>query len=726
MNDEEEDHAPYFIETQIDDVTSPSSDVNIGIRPKSKKYENETLMQTDDDTITPGSSESEKLLSPSAVKFKMDEVLDVFRDCDEIEIVTDCSESEDEENTYLDSKSLTDSEVTTKSNEESIFVRNLKAYEPSDSSPAESMSLLNRKETSTRENENETGVSSKTSVTEIGADQQTLSHTELIKAPCHDEERAKAVSATSDLPLEPCFISKENRQDHTDRITEYIDQDLNNLAKKIATESTSDSDSDSETKKLGNTLACVEKSETLRNNKPISDLASSEMISISKSIADGEKSIEEKNITELEISQTVKIHKTKTDIENFQTDKSDRTSTNLATDGRLSSDQSNIDTAESEKLTKNTVIPDLESNKPMSSAKSDAEKSVALSTEKYLKMKTDIETSEVLMGNKIRTDIKIPKTSAVSEGVDRELSKPSKTNKAVCHAKQSKECTIHKHSNDIERLSCDKCNPGCKSGKCSNKTLGVTLGMTNKYEPEVICLDQDDVQQVRSGKSDSPCIIIDNNEEMPVQKAFKTIKVEAIDKSKISGKKSTQSSVMTTSLVKCNVKTADESDSDVEIVEEYNINGDEYYPNEPLPEEENNQDLYFDDNSSKNLNYDADNCAENSMKWEEDSLPMDSTSKYVNSNENDEQYENEISSTLADVVDIKMPSSINQQFRSVHVTLKRPVDRKPPAKGACSFSNEENLELIEIYDEPDSTPCVDDTVVSSSGQNEPIVLSDSE
>ena len=208
------------------------------------------------------------------------------------------------------------------------------------------------------------------------------------------------------------------------------------------------------------------------------------------------------------------------------------------------------------------------------------------------------------------------------------------------------------------------------------------------------------------------------------------------------------------------VATVEDDDSDIEILEEYNINDGyydetqvEYYP-------EDNQAAYYDDNSSKkdsqgsnfndyasskNLNYSDGSYSydESGLEWEEEEYRLDSTSSGTYANDSTVQYgtyEEEITSTFGDPADFKAPNKITkEQFRAACVKLKKPevqrrspsllkkpVAQNPTPSQIRAIKQEASLDPIEIYDEPDSTPYEDEMEVSSSCQNELIVLSDSE
>ena len=208
------------------------------------------------------------------------------------------------------------------------------------------------------------------------------------------------------------------------------------------------------------------------------------------------------------------------------------------------------------------------------------------------------------------------------------------------------------------------------------------------------------------------------------------------------------------------VATVEDDDSDIEILEEYNINDGyydeaqvEYYP-------EDNQAAYYDDNSSKkdsqgsnfndyasskNLNYSDGSYSydESGLEWEEEEFRLDSTSSGTYANDSTVHYgtyEEEITSTFGDPADFKAPNKITkEQFRAACVklkkpevqrpspsSLKKPVAQNPTPSQIRAIKQEASLDPIEIYDEPDSTPYEDEMEVSSSCQNELIVLSDSE
>lgn len=165
----------------------------------------------------------------------------------------------------------------------------------------------------------------------------------------------------------------------------------------------------------------------------------------------------------------------------------------------------------------------------------------------------------------------------------------------------------------------------------------------------------------------------------------------------------------------------------------------EYYPEDNQASyfddnssKKDSQGSCFDDNSSKNLNYTEGSYSyeESGLEWEEEEeYPLDSTS-YPYANEDTGHYgayDEEITSTFGDPANFKAPKKITkEQFRAACVSLKKPEGRKPTTSHIRSVKREESLDLIEIYDEPDSTPYEDEMEVSSSCQNELIVLSDSE
>ena len=161
---------------------------------------------------------------------------------------------------------------------------------------------------------------------------------------------------------------------------------------------------------------------------------------------------------------------------------------------------------------------------------------------------------------------------------------------------------------------------------------------------------------------------------------------------------------------------AESDDSDIEIVDEYNVN-------KPYSEKDS-QDTY----SSKNLDYEEYYTEDSIDLVEGSDFPQSSISALSDEDRlQPKEYENEITSTLVDIVDIKVPSLVSKEnANSSHVKLRKPIEGKNQFCAVSSFKKEENLDLIEMYAEPDSTPYIDDMVVSSSGQNEVIVLSDSE
>ena len=168
---------------------------------------------------------------------------------------------------------------------------------------------------------------------------------------------------------------------------------------------------------------------------------------------------------------------------------------------------------------------------------------------------------------------------------------------------------------------------------------------------------------------------------------------------------------------------SENDESDVEIVEEYNVN-------DPYAEEKDSHDTY----SSNYLDYE-DTFSSQNLDREQysagDTLEIDDENDpQLNSQDlsQPDEYETEISSTLSSSFDIKAPVSImKESVKAPSVKLVKPREYKSQKNKSSNNLKGENLDLIEMYVEPDSTLYLEDTTdVSSSGRNEIIVLSDSE
>ena len=169
---------------------------------------------------------------------------------------------------------------------------------------------------------------------------------------------------------------------------------------------------------------------------------------------------------------------------------------------------------------------------------------------------------------------------------------------------------------------------------------------------------------------------------------------------------------------------SENDESDVEIVDEYNVN-------DPYAEEKDSHDTY----SSHYLDYEDTTFSSQNLDREQysagDTLEIDDENDpQLNSQDlsQPDEYETEISSTLSSSFDIKAPVSImKESVKAPSVKLVKPREYKSQKNKSSNNLKGENLDLIEMYVEPDSTLYLEDTTdVSSSGRNEIIVLSDSE
>ena len=729
VNDEEEDLGPYFEETQVDDVGSPTpaNGFNPDTRLRSWPYENETLVVSEEESVMLDKSENESTLSP--------DMLSVFNEGDELEIVTDYSDSEDESDRKIGSDKFTDTKPKVENKENKLEgATKLKGSEPSVISAIETHSSNVKKRTYAVENISETVVK-----ISVKKGQENPSQTGPVKLLCNDPEKAVNVSTNLDFPQNSVFTSKDNKQEATDRLTEYIDEDLKDLAKQITEKQhNSDSDSDVEIKGLENVIESGKISSKNTNCK-----------------VDIECNIE--NISLLSRIETAG------EIENPQPVLPDKIKRNLAL-SEASVDQ----TKEGSVMSNDITIVDSQLHESLSAdkGKNQTEKSAALSTGSLnFSVQKVKQFMGVLENNKTQNVSERLESSAIGSATDLEVTEISGAGKIINGSKQTAELTAHKTNENLRKPETVKSNVNNENAETANKN-----SIDDIRTVEVLCIGREHIEQTRTNRSESPsCISIDSTEDIPVPD--NSVKSKIREKNKISGNTPSQSSVkiivppkdhvLTTGIAhtkdnvhilkknsvhtKDTAHTADDNDSDIEIIEEYNINDEyydeegEYYPDDNQASyyddnssKKDSQSSYFDDNSSKNLNYTEGSYSydESGLDWEEEDYPLDSTSSYPYANENTGlygAYEEEITSTFGDPADFKAHKKVTkEQFRAACVTLKKPIDRKPTVSQIRSIKREESLDLIEIYDEPDSTPYADEMEVSSSCLNEPIVLSDSE
>ena len=683
MNDEEEDITPYFEDTQIDEEIGPVKDSDIKIKPKNQAYEAETQLheaetqlQSDGEDESLVKSDNESSLSPDAVKLEMDKVIDIFDEGDEIEIVSDCSDSDQEMNTNFDTLNFTDIKVKVERVDDAFQSDSIETVNPLDTKELNtkdvnilnfdhsldhekiSVSVPSARKPESMENTSNIILKSEDKNNEIKP------HDKAVENRVFDAEFEKSCK-NSHLPSMAASTLEDTRQDSKDSTTD-VDNDIDNLVKQIAAdqENSDSGESDVEMKNIldsgaGTTHLSVENIETKvasvtnkTESDEITEIIQNSGSPESEMIYEDNESIAEKDgasgLDEIKEADTIK--------EIIAADDSTKL------DGRRSPERPHTlltDKTEAVATAEMNVIP-----------QNSEEEQESLSSESICTNKKDsVESPDKLITNKTKVTYITKEKEEISASPKPEI---------------------------------------VSAGKVSSVEKPDTYRTHKTKTDEII---------------EAACIVIDSTEDT--------------SESKVNIRKSRNSECKSSNKLSANSlqgKTEDlteDSDSDVEIVDEYNPN-DEYYPedeyntNEPYSEEMDSQGTY----SSKNLNYDDGDYTENSMDCEEISdYALDSTSTLVDESNlySNRGYEDEITSTLADTVDIKIPRTVTKErFRAPFVTLKKPSDRKPSVNPVRSSSREDNLDVIEMYTEPDSTPYTDDMIVSSSCQNDIIVLSDSE
>ena len=789
VNDEEEDIGPYFEETQVDDVGSPvpGTSSNWEARPRSWAYDNETLVVSEDESVTQDKAEdlsdNESSLSPN--------VLAVFNEGDAIEMVTDDSDSEDETEKSKDSQKITDIKIMVEDKENKLAdATNLKDSDATDTyvqakySPSDVIripSVDDNEEAVKNLSNNEEAV--KNLSNNEGA-VINLSQTGHVKDLCNESEIA-GNSSSANLAV----MDKDDKEE--DKLTEYIDEDLIDLAKQVTEKQhNSDSDSDVEIKGLENFTK--------------SDKASS-------------KNTIHKVANECNGQNSTLSSKTETagEIQKPQPDcvLSDKTKTNSASPA-VAGDQAK----EGSVISNDSILSGSQLHNSSSADKGPnlMNKSAAQSTGSLnFSVQKVKQFVGVLDNNKTENVSERQESSEIVRTTTGIILGATEIPIAVKITDDPKQTAKLTETRTTEKLGkTEMSNVNNEYDETTDKSSVDNV----KKAVEITCIDIDYTERIRIDRSESPsCISIDSTEDTPIPD--NSVKLKVTEKNKVSGNtphssvkivlppkdnvltKSTalaknsvqtkgkdnmhsKNSVQTKGIMhaKSNVQTkgimhakdsvqtknninkitgtqaktslhkkdtidtAEDNDSDIEIIEEYNIN-DEYYDDEAQEGEyypEDNQASYFDDNSSKkdsqgscfddnsskNLNYTEGSYSyeESGLEWEEEEeYPLDSTSSdpYANTVHYG-AYDEEITSTFGDPADFKAPKKITkEQFRAACVSLKKPEVRKPTASQIRSVKREESLDLIEIYDEPDSTPYEDEMEVSSSCQ-ELIVLSDSE
>ena len=806
VNDEEEDIGPYFEETQVDDVGSPvpGTSSNFEARPRSWAYDNETLVVSEDESVTKDKSEdlseNESTLSPN--------VLAVFNEGDEIEMVTDDSDSEDETERSEDSQKFAAIKIKVENKENKLGdVRNSKDSDASgtfvqakcsssdviripsvDNEEAvknlrnneEAVKNLSNNEGAVKNQSNNEGAVKNLSNNEGAV--KNLSQTGHVKDLCNESEKA-VNSSSANLVV----MAKGNKEE--DRLTEYIDEDLIDLAKQVTEKQhNSDSDSDVEIKGLEN-FTKSDKTSSKNTNRKVANECNGQNSTLSSKI---ETACEKQKPQ----PDCVLLDKTKTDsaLPAMAADQAKEGSNSILSNSQLhkSSSADKGPNLMNKSASQSTGSLNFSVQKVKQFVGVLDNKITENVSERHKSSEIVRTTAGIILG---ATEIPI---AGKNTDDPKQTAKSTETRSTENLGKTEMSNVINEHDETTDKSSVDNV----------------------KKAVEITCIDIDHTERIRIDRSESPsCISIDSTEDTPIPD--NSVKLKVTEKNKVSGntphssvkivlpptdnvltksighaKNSVQtkgkdnmhsknrvhtkgimhakSNVQTKGIMhakesvqtkndinkitgtqaktslhkKDTIYTAEDNDSDIEMIEEYNIN-DEYYDDEAQEGEyypEDNQASYiddnsskkdsqgscFDDNSSKNLNYTEGSYSyeESGLEWEEEEeYPLDSTSSDPYANQNTVHYgayDEEITSTFGDPADFKAPKKITkEQFRAACVSLKKPEVRKPTASQIRSVKREESLDLIEIYDEPDSTPYEDEMEVSSSCQ-ELIVLSDSE